>query len=60
MTQRYVTSRILRSSGKDLLSVPLSRLKTKGDRAFAIMAPKLWNSLLPNLRCLVSVDSIKK
>ncbi|KAF7650577.1 hypothetical protein LDENG_00123460 [Lucifuga dentata] len=37
-----------------------SRLKTEGDRAFAVMAPKLWNSLPSNLRFLDSVDSFKK
>ncbi len=27
-----------------LLSVPHSRCKTKGDRAFSVVAPKLWQS----------------
>jgi len=27
------------------LDVPKCRLKTEGDRAFAVVAPKLWNSL---------------
>lgn len=26
------------------------RLKTKGDRAVSIVAPKLWNSLPPHIR----------
>ncbi len=37
--------RCLRSSNQKLLLVPRSRLKKKGDRAFAIAGPKLWNSL---------------
>ncbi len=35
----------LRSSGRGLLSVPDSRLKTKGDRAFEVRALRLWNTL---------------
>ena len=38
-------TRSLRSSGQLLLAVPRSRLRGKGDRAFAVAAPKLWNSL---------------
>lgn len=34
-----------RSSSDKLLTVPLSRLKFKGDRAFSVKAPKLWNLL---------------
>ena len=37
--------RSLRSSGNALLHVPRSRLKRKGDRAFAVAAPRLWNQL---------------
>lgn len=37
--------RSLRSSNQRLLNVPRVRLKTRGDRAFAVAAPKLWNSL---------------
>ncbi len=37
--------RCLRSSNQKLLLVPRSRLKKKGDRAFAIAGAKLWNSL---------------
>jgi len=41
----YMTSRSLRSSDQGLLVVPRTRLKTKGDRAFEIVAPTLWNAL---------------
>ncbi|KAF7653023.1 hypothetical protein LDENG_00087890, partial [Lucifuga dentata] len=50
----------LMSPNQGLLSVPQSSLKTKGDRAFAVMALKLWNCLPSNLRSLDSVDSFKK
>ncbi len=35
----------LRSNNKLLLTVPRTHLKLKGDRAFAVAGPKLWNSL---------------
>ncbi len=49
----------LRSSGRALLMVPKSRLVTKGDRAFAIRAPKLWNSLPGDIRQATTVSSFK-
>ncbi|XP_029941085.1 uncharacterized protein LOC115383145 [Salarias fasciatus] len=60
LLQPYVTSRSLRSSDQGLLVVPRSRLKTKGDRAFEVVAPTLWNSLPVNLRSADTVDSFKK
>ena len=39
-------SRSLRSSGQELLTVPMAKLKTYGDRAFSIAAPRQWNNLL--------------
>ncbi len=33
------------SSNKLLLTIPRARLKSKGDRAFAVSGPRLWNSL---------------
>ena len=38
-------SRSLRSSGQELLTVPLAKLKTYGDRAFSAAAPTLWKNL---------------
>ena len=35
----------LRSLDRGLLSLPESRLKTEGDRGFAIKAPRLWSDL---------------
>ncbi|KAF7644658.1 hypothetical protein LDENG_00218110 [Lucifuga dentata] len=45
MLTPYEPVRSLRSSSGTLLAVPKSRLKSKGDRAFAIRAPRLWNDL---------------
>ncbi len=41
----YTPTRDLRSSETGLLTVPLTRLRLMGDRAFSSLAPKLWNSL---------------
>ncbi|KAI2648195.1 putative RNA-directed DNA polymerase from transposon BS [Labeo rohita] len=41
----YHPERTLRSANQSLLTVPKSKLKSRGDRAFAIAAPKLWNKL---------------
>lgn len=41
----HITSRPLRSSEQDLLAVLRSRLKTKGDHPFELVAPTLWNCL---------------
>ncbi len=60
LLQPYNSSRNLRSSKQILLVVPRSRLKTKGDCAFEVVAPKLWNALPLNLRSVDSVDIFKK
>ncbi|KAF7646225.1 hypothetical protein LDENG_00191430, partial [Lucifuga dentata] len=49
----------LRSSGRNLLIVPEPCLINKGDRAFAVRVPKLWNSLLQELRLAKLVSSFK-
>ena len=56
----YTSGRSLRSSGQDLLTVPRTRFKTRGDRAFCVVAPRLWNSLPLALRALDSVEAFKK
>ncbi len=40
---------------KVFLYVPLSRLQFKGDRAFAVAAPRLWNQLLPDIKSAPSI-----
>ncbi|KAF7641110.1 hypothetical protein LDENG_00293840 [Lucifuga dentata] len=47
------------SSGGTLLAVPKSRLKSKGDRAFAIRALLLWNDLPEEIMLADSVSSFK-
>ena len=53
-------SRSLRSSCKEYLVVPRSRLKTYGHRAFSIAGPKLWNDLPLEIRKCASVATFKK
>ncbi len=55
----HSTSRSLRSSSQFLLSVPRSHFKTKGDRAFAVAAPRLWNSLPLHIRSSPSISLFK-
>ncbi len=60
MLKPYNSSRNLRSSNQILLVVPRSRLKTKGDCAFEVVVPKLWNALPRELRSVDLVDIFKK
>ena len=53
-------SRLLRSSCKEYLVVPRSRMKTYGDRAFSIAGPKLWNDLPLEIRKCASVAIFKQ
>lgn len=50
LLQPHVPWRSLRSIDQLLLGVQKSRLKHRGDRAFAVVAPKLWNSLPLHVR----------
>ena len=45
LLQHYNPGRSLRSANQCLLVVPRSNQKTYGDRAFSVIAPKLWNAL---------------
>ena len=56
----YNPSRALRSSDKSLLTVPKSRTKTYGDRAFAVLAPREWNRLPLSIRESRTVDCFKR
>ena len=55
----YTPIRNLRSSSGNLLAVPKSRLKSRGDAAFAVRAPRLWNDLPEELRLANSLSSFK-
>ena len=55
----YEPARSLRSLDRALLTLPKSRLKTKGDLAFAIRASQIWNALPEEIRLAGSVNSFK-
>ena len=59
MLDPYIPARCLRSSDKGLLETPTENLVTKGGRAFAVRAPRLWNALPVDLRRATSVSSFK-
>uniref|UniRef100_A0A669BMF3 Reverse transcriptase domain-containing protein n=1 Tax=Oreochromis niloticus TaxID=8128 RepID=A0A669BMF3_ORENI len=52
-------SRCLRSSSSLSLSVPSPHLVTMGSRAFSCSAPRLWNSLPPDLRNISTFSLFK-
>lgn len=52
------TTRSLRSQSQKLLVVPRSKLKSRGDRAFAVAAPKLWNSLPLYIRDVPTLGTV--
>jgi len=59
LVQQKPERRSLRSSKQNLLSVPLSKLVTCGDRTFAKAAPVLWNALPFEVRQIDSLDVFK-
>ena len=55
----YIPSRQLRSSSKNLLSIPHVNLRTYGARAFSVAAPTLWNTLPSDIKNSPSVSVFK-
>ena len=55
----HSVSRTLRSTDANLLHVPKSN-SVKGDRAFTIAGPKVWNSLPSNIRAITNLVDFKK
>ncbi len=51
--------RSLRSQTTRMLWVPRTRLKCRGDRAFSVAGPKLWNTLPLSLRTAYTVSEFK-
>ena len=54
------TTRTLRSANKMLLDIPKTRTKMYGDRAFSVIAPRLWNELSQSLREENNFSKFKK
>ena len=59
LLQPYIPSRSLRSADQLLLAIPQTRLKCRGERAFAVAAPKLWNALPLHIRQAPSLSLFK-
>ena len=59
LLKSYAPSRSLRSADQLLLAVPKTRLKTRGDRAFSVLAPKLWNQLPLQIRMAPTLNVFK-
>ncbi|XP_032375874.1 uncharacterized protein LOC116692015 [Etheostoma spectabile] len=59
LLNRYTPSRSLRSADQLLLVVPGSKRKLRGDRAFSVCAPKLWNALPLTIRQASSIPIFK-
>ncbi len=59
LVKRHTSARSLRSSDQQLLTIPRARLKLKGDRAFSVAAPKLWNVLPVSIRSAQTISSFK-
>ena len=51
LLETYKPTRILRSSIRNLLVIPCSKLKSYGDHAFSVSAPKLWNDIPDIIKC---------
>lgn len=60
LLHRCSQPRSLRSSDKDQLATPRTRLRTFGDRAFCVSAPTLWNKLPLHIRHAPTLLSFKK
>ena len=54
------SSRSLRSNDTDSLKPKWAKLRTMGDRAFCVAAPRLWNALPNHLRAPQSVENFKR
>ena len=60
LVRPYQQERNLRSANQHLLEVPSTRLKTFGDRAFSVYAPRLWNAMPIHVKQAPSLALFKK
>ena len=60
LLETYKPTRSLRSSSKNLLVIPRSKLKSYGDRALSVSAPKLWNDIPETIKCSVDLNAFKR
>lgn len=55
----YTPKRGLRSVNKCLLQIPRTRLKNRGNRAFEVAGPTLWNKLPTQIKMASSLSEFK-
>ena len=55
----YASTRSLRSANQLLLEIPRTKRKLRGDRAFSVAAPTLWNELPLHVRQASSLSIFK-
>ena len=60
LLETYKPTRSLRSSSRNLLVIPRSRLKSYGDRGSSVSAPKLWNDIPETIKCSVDLNAFKR
>ena len=61
LVAKYIPQCTLRSSAMTLVAVPKApNTKTYGQRAFAIHAPALWNSIPEDLRKIDNFNTFKR
>ena len=51
---------LISSNHSDLLVIPYTRLKTFGNRSYAVAVPTLWNALPSNIRASENLLTFKK
>ena len=59
LVPQYTPSRSLRSASSHLLTIPRTKLKAYGDRAFSYTGPSVWNGLPNMLREITEKNSFK-
>ena len=60
LLETYKPARTLKSSGRKLLVVPRSKLKSYGDHAFSVAAARLWNDIPDSIKCSEDLSSFKR
>lgn len=55
----YTSNRELRSGNKSLLRIPRTRLEKRGNRAFEVVGPTLWNNLPIHLKMASTLSEFK-
>ena len=59
LLELYEPQRRLRSSDQLLLKIPLSKLKSYGDRTFSVAASKAWNLLPMDIKLSQTTECFK-